>query len=232
MTKHESQARILKAEALRYQKPIVYSLNWEHITERIYEIYEECSCIHWMTEDEEELIDLLDGDEEKAFEFRIAFSSLEADCTQMMDDMDEIRRYDFMGADINDDGAPMFDLFFPAVTNDEVYGFDTVIGDYFPLTSYQITAAMDVAKKRLKRMTKDQILDLAGMSLNVARDFTSLEYRYNSLKGCIDILRGKNDGVLSIVKSLEDAWEKWDMDGDERALNRQLSEMPDRLWIE
>ena len=242
MTEHEREARIRKAEAIRYQKPITNDLNWEHITDRIYEISGECEDVRWMSEDEEQLIDFLDGDEEKAFEYRFAFGSLAADCEQMIEDMEEIRRYDFMSADISDDGAPLFDLFFPAVgSSEEFYGYDQEIGDYFRLTSYQMDAAMNVAKKKLKRLTKDQLLDLAGMALNVARNYTSIEYRYNSLRECMDILKEKNDGMLRIVKGLEAAWENWCRKTDggkypcysaEDTFDKQLREMPDRLWIE
>ena len=242
MTEQEREARIRKAEAIRYQKPMAKELNWEHIADRIYEISGECEDIRWMSEDEEQLVDFLDGDDEKAFEFRFAFGSLAADCEQMMEDMEEIRRYDFMGADISDDGAPLFDLFFPAVgSSEDLYGFDQEIGDYFRLTSYEMDAAMDVAKKKLKRLTKDQLLDLAGMALNVARNYTSIEYRYNSLRDCMDILKEKNSGTLRIVKGLEEAWQKWDRKtyggkyrcfSAEDELNRQLREIPDRLWIE
>ena len=242
MTNRERDERIRKAEARRYRKPIASELNWYRISEHIGDILQDCGDIRWMTEDEEQLIDFLDGDEEQAFEFQMAFGSLTADCEQMIEDMEEIRRYDFMGANVSDDGAPLFDLFFPAVkTGDDYFGYDEEISEYFSLTGYQYMAAIDEAKKKLKRLTKDQLLDLAGMALNVARNYVSIVYRFDTLKDCIDILKGKNDGLLATVKGLEAAWKAWDEasnhgrwphNSKETELDRQLMQMPERLWIE
>lgn len=232
-----------KAQALRWQKPMAKGLNWWEISESLSDIMSACEDIRWMTEDDEQLIDLLDGDEEEAFEFKMAFSSLAADCDRMCEDMEQIRLYDFMSTDADDDDqATLFDLFFPAVRTSGPYlGYDEYEEDYLPIDGWQNEYASDVARKRLKRMTKEQLLDNAGMCLNVARSYLSIQYRYSTLKSAIDILKGINDGLLQTVKEIEEAWSRYDEDShggrfsftqSEYKLDKMLESVPDRLWIE
>lgn len=232
-----------KAKDLRYQKPIVKSLNWWEISEGLSDIMSECADVKWMTEDYQQLIDLLDGDEEQAFEFRTVFSILESDCFRMLEDMEEVRKYEFMSAlSDDDDEATLFDLFFPAIGTEGPYlGYDEYVHDYFPLESFENEFSTKVAKKKLKKLTKDQIFDLAGMCLNVARNYLSIDYRYTSLKAAIDVLKGINEGILATVKTLDDAWANWEKETKggkikytdaEARLDRLLNDMPERLWVE
>ena len=239
----KKELMIEKARNLRYQKPIAKSINWYQIYNDLNEIEEASADIRWMTEDEEQLVDLMDGDEEQAFEFKMAFSDLSYDCERLRDELDDIQRYDFIsGEDLDEDGAPLFDLFFPAVKmQDDYLGYDSYEQDYFPIDRYAADAGNRVARKRLFRLTKDQLLDLSGMALEIARSYMSMKYRYSCLKAGFDILRGENESLLRIVKSIDVLWEKWNEEsdggkyrytksGDE--LDKALREVPERLWIE
>lgn len=210
MTKREEE-RIAKARNLRYQKPMAKSINWVQILEDLSDIEEASGDIRWMTDDEEQLVDLMDGDEEQAFEFKMAFSDLSYDCERLRDELDDIQRYDFIsGEDLDEDGAPLFDLFFPAVKmQDDYLGYDSFEGDYYPIDRYSADAGKNAARKKLIRLTKEQLLDLSGMALEIARSYMSMMYRYSCLKAGFDILRGENEELLRIVKSIDDVYEKW-----------------------
>ena len=235
------EARAAQARQLRHKRPMAAAINWNQINEDLEEIANECADIQWMTEDEETLIDLLDGDEEQAFEFRMAFSDLAAGCERFREELEEIRRYDFISAD-DDDVAPLFDLFFPAIRTDGgLLGYDTYEEDYFRLDTYEGMAAMDAAKAKLKRLTKDQLLDLCGLSLAIARNYMSLMYRHDCLKAGIDILKGQNESLLRVVKEIDEAWKRWEEETDGgkyeflragREFDQLLQQLPDRLWIE
>ena len=239
----KTELRIEKAKNLRYQKPMAKSINWWQICEDLGDIEEACGDIRWMTEDEEQLIDLMDGDDEQAFEFKMAFSDLAYDCESLREELDEIRRYDFMsGADPDEEGAPLFDLFFPATRIDDEYlGHDSYEQDYFPIDKYAYEAGQTVARKKLTRLTKEQLLDLSGMALEIARSYMSMKYRYSCLKAGFDILRGENEALLRIVKSIDDIWVKWNEESGggkykytkaESEFDKALREVPERLWIE
>ena len=231
-----------KAKAMRFKKPMSKELNWYSIREYAWQIQNDCADIRWMTEDEEQLVDLMDGDEEQAFEFRMAFSDLSNQCEEFLEELQELQRYDFMSTDSDDeDEATLFDLFFPAIGADDMYGYDVLEQDYFRLDRGEETWAEKEARKRLKRLTKDQLFDLAGMALGIARNYMSLSYRYDCLKNSIDILKGKNESYLQIVKAIEEGWKAWEEESDkgkwkdtnaERAFDQMLQNIPERLWIE
>lgn len=235
------EARAAQARQLRHKRPMAAAINWNQINEDLEEIANECADIQWMTEDEETLIDLLDGDEEQAFEFRMAFSDLSAECDQFREELDELRRYDFMSGE-DDEGAPLFDLFFPAIKTDGgMFGYDDYEGDYFRLDNYECMAAESEARKKLKRLTKDQLLDLSGIALGIARNYIGLMHRYDCLKAGIDILKGQNESLLRVVKEIDEAWKRWEEETDGgkyefmkagREFDQLLQQLPDRLWIE
>ena len=231
-----------KAKAMRFKKPMSKELNWYSIREYAWQIQNDCADIRWMTEDEEQLVDLLDGDEEQAFEFRMSFSDLSNQCEEFLEELQELQRYDFMSTDSDDeDEATWFDLFFPAIGSNDMMGYDVLEQDYFRLDRYEEEWAEKEARKKLKRLTKDQLFDLAGMALGIARNYMSLSYRYDCLKNSIEILKGKNESYLQIVKAIEEGWKAWEFESDkgkwkdtnaERAFDQMLQNIPERLWIE
>ena len=231
-----------KAKAMRFKKPMSKELNWYSIREYAWQIQNDCEDIRWMTEDEEQLVDLLDGDEEQAFEFKMAFSDLSNQCQEFIEELQEIQQYDFMSTDSDgEDEATWFDLFFPAIGSNDMMGYDVLEQDYFRLDRYEEEWAEKEARKKLKRLTKDQLFDLAGMALGIARNYMSLSYRYDCLKNSIDILKGKNESYLQIVKAIEEGWKAWEFESDkgkwkdtnaERAFDQMLQNIPERLWIE
>lgn len=64
-----AQAKLSKADrcrTLRYKKPALMDLGYFAITEKLDEIQEVCSEIHWAFDDDETLINAFDGNEEAA----------------------------------------------------------------------------------------------------------------------------------------------------------------------
>ena len=80
------ETKRFKAMHLRYKKPMVKNLNLEGITQDLWDIQEECENIRWYTDSEDggdSLINALDGDEDEAYEFKMAFADLCAECEMM-----------------------------------------------------------------------------------------------------------------------------------------------------
>ena len=107
------ETKRLKAIQMRYKKPIVKDLNLDKIIEELWGIQEECDDIRWYTDSDDgtdSLINALDGDEDEAYEFRMAFADLCAECDKMREDLE-------------DEWVPeCFDLFFVATGAGEEYG--------------------------------------------------------------------------------------------------------------
>lgn len=211
--------KIQKARQLRYKRPIVRDLNLDAIREGLWDIREECNGVRWYTDSddgEDSLVNALAGDDDEAYEFKMAFGDLCAECEQMAIDLEE-------------EWVPeCFDIFFVAVgageLNGGLLGYDIYEQDYFGL-SYTGAFAEDEAKKKLKRMTKDDMIAAARQCLRVYQSYVGLWSRYDSLKAAIDILKDKNTGILQAVKEIEKMYEA--MSADEYSLQEYSKESRD-----
>ena len=227
------ETRRQKARNLRYKKPIAKELNLDKITDDLWEIQEECENVRWYTDSEDgsdSLINALAGDEEEAYEFKMAFGDLCAECDQMMNDLQE-------------EWVPeCFDLFFVAVGAGESYGgllgYDAYEQDYFGI-SCPDSWAEDEAKKKLKSMTKDEFIAAARQCFKIYQAYIGLRNRYDSLKAAIDILRDQNTGYLQAGKEIEKLYEAASQDGwsrevwskESREWERYTDALPVEAWI-
>lgn len=190
-----------KAKSLRYKKPIVKNLNLDAIKDDLWDIQDACEDVHWYTDSEEgsdSLVNALDGDEDEAYEFKMAFADLCAECERMFEDLQE-------------EWVPdCFDIFFVAAGAGDSYGgllgFDTYESDYFGL-SCDTAFAEDEAKKKLKQMTKDELIAAVRQCFKIYQAYVGLRTRYDSLKAAIDILRDQNTGHLQVVREIERLYE-------------------------
>lgn len=244
MTKAEEK-RMEKAKALRYRKPAVKDLNLASIQEQLTEIEEACADVHWYCDSEDgwdTLLNALDGDDEEAWEFKLAFSDLEGECERMREDLDQLNEWDY-----DDLVGDHFDVFFAGIGAASVgggmWGFDEYEGDYFGLEpGWESEAAEREAAEKLKRLTKDKLISLMGVAFRIAVQFLGLRSRYADLKAAMDILREQNMALLKQVKAIEDLYDATEAEGfnkydfhkseNEKALDRLLNALPDRAWIE
>ncbi len=229
----EQETKRERAKQLRYKKPIVKDLNLWTIRQQLCEIQEECENVHWYVDtDEETLINALDGNEDEAYEFRMMFGDLCAECERMFGDLDEEWIPD------------CFDRFFVAIGAGEdlggLMGYDSYEQDYFGLSGVDAYAE-DESKKILKRLTKDDLIAAARQCLKVYQSFIALRYRYDCLKAAIDILRDQNTGYLQMVKQIEEAYERaekeslgfrFDFGEAVRELDRISGNIPQEAWIQ
>lgn len=222
-----------KAQQLRYKKPIVKNLNLDKIKEDLWDIQEECEGVRWYTDSEDgndSLINALDGDEDEAYEFRMAFADLCAECDRMSEDLDE-------------EWLPeCFDIFFVAAGAGDAFGgllgYDAYEGDYFGISDLD-SYAEDEAKKKLKAMTKDDLIAAARQCFKVYQAYIGLRNRYDSLKAAIDILRDQNTGYLQAVKEIEklyeatskDVWSRKEYSKESREWRRYTDALPPEAWI-
>lgn len=221
--------KINKARSLRYKKPISKNLNLYYIQQDLWDIQEECENIRWYTDSEDgeaSLINALDGDEDEAYEFKMAFADLCAECERMQEDLQE-------------EWIPeCFDIFFVAAGAGDYLGWDAYEGDYFGINCTD-SFAEDEAKKQLKRMTKDELIASARQCFKVYQAYIGLRNRYDNLKSAIDILRDQNTGYLQIVKEIEslyeavseDDWTRKEYSKESGEWKRYTDALPQEAWI-
>lgn len=227
------ETKRFKAKNLRYKKPIVRNLNLETISQDLWDIQEECENIRWYTDSEDgedSLINALDGDEDEAYEFRMSFADLCAECERMLENLQE-------------EWVPeCFDIFFVAIgagdAGDGLLGWDAYEQDYFGLSCTE-SFAEDETKRKLKQMTKDDLIAAARQCFKVYHAYIGLRNRYDSLKAAIDILRDQNTGYLQVVREIETLYEKvseneWsrsEYSKVSREWNRYTDALPQEAWI-
>ncbi len=222
-----------KAIQLRYKKPIVKNLNIDTITQDLWDIQEECENVRWYTDSEDgedSLINALSGDEDEAYEFKMAFGDLCAECERMF-------------GDLREEWVPeCFDIFFVSIGAGDVggglLGWDSFEQDYFGIDGID-SFAEDEAKKKLKQMTKDDLIAAARQCFKVYHAYIGLRNRYDSLKAAIDILRDQNTGYLQAVKEIErlyeevskDTWSRNEWSKESREWKRYTDTLPAEAWI-
>lgn len=227
------ETRRQKAKNLRYKKPIAKNLNLEKISDDLWNIQEECDDVRWYTDSEDgtdSLVNALAGDEDEAYEFKMAFGDLCAECDQMRSDLEE-------------EWVPeCFDIFFVAAGAGESYGgllgYDSYEQDYFGISCSDAWAE-DEAKKKLKQMTKDELIAAVRQCFRIYQAYIGLRNRYDSLKAAIDILRNQNTGVLQAVKEIEMLYEAASKEQGRyaeyskawREFERYTDTLPQEVWI-
>lgn len=232
----EQEKRREKARWLMYRKPIVKDLNLDTIHDTLSDMADTCYEIHWYVDGEDgndSLIAALDGDESEAWEFKTAFSDLEAQINQMREDMDEWW----------ENLTEFFDIFFVGIHAGEYaggyLGYDEIEEDYFHIdVGLQTELAEETGTKKLMAKTKKEIINIAGDCFTVAMNYFSLRHRYDNLSAAIEILRGKNQAVLQQVKEIEAAYDKIEKEGFEKytpamkAFDNMVENLPERVWFE
>lgn len=219
---------------MRYKRPALASIGADDLTRELEQIREACSNIHWFTDqDDETLLNALDGDEEDAYEFRVAFADLEAKAEELNDLFYELDSY---GDDIwrvyNDCTVALIGNRYNLV------GFDGIEEDYFALTSYEKGLAHTEAGKRLMRMTKADMISVIGQCVGILVSFLDVRQSYDYLKATFDILRDVNTSLLDTIKEISKAYEAAEANHfyswykETERFDSLLNCLPQRAWIE
>lgn len=229
--KYEERQKAYRARQLRYKKPIARFLNFDKIRNELYDMMEICEGIHWYDNDEESLVNALDGDDDEAFEFKVAFSDLEAELEEFQRDIEEAYVPEY------------YDLLFPAVKARYAggyLGYDEYEGDYMGIEPYEYDYAEDEAAKKFMQLTKKQMLEAVGACLKIAYQYIAVRYRYDCMEAAIEILRGENREKLQAVKAIEEQYIIADKatngftwsSPEETKLDKLLDLVPQEYWIQ
>ncbi|MEH2957819.1 hypothetical protein [Candidatus Merdisoma sp. JLR.KK006] len=223
------ETRRRKAKELRYRRPIVQSINFAFICEDLYEIMNECTDVsYWMDIDDETLINALDGNEDEAFEFKMMFSDLCAECENMGRDLE----YQYV--------PECFDRFFVGIDAGRMggglLGWDSYEQDYLGLEWDEY--AVRKSKEYLKTLKKDTLIEVAGVCFRIYHAYMGLRNRYDNLKSAMDILRDQNTGYLQMVREIEELYTKANEEEfcpykqATKDFDRMLSFLPQEAWIQ
>ena len=144
-----------------------------------------------------------------------------------------------MQEDLQEEWVPeCFDIFFVVAGAGDLFGWDSYEQDYSGIDCAE-SWAEDEAKKKLKQMTKDELIASVRQCFKVYQAYISLKNRYDSLKAAIDILRDQNTGYLQVIKEIEKLYElaskdEWTMNEyskESREWKRYTDALPQEAWI-
>ena len=209
---------------LRYKRPALASIGYDAMTYELDVISDKCSDIHWWTDtDDETLLNALDGDEEDAWEFRMAFTELDAKCDQLRDAI--------YNSCIDEE---MFDNCTVALIGNryDLVGFDSYEEDYFSLCGYESSLAEGEAGKRIMRMTKKEMISTIGQCFGILMAFLDIRQRFDYLSATFDILKDQNTALLDTIKEIERLYEKSHDNWQEcRTFDDLVNTLPQELWV-
>lgn len=223
-----------RTRALRYKRPALASMGYEHIQSELEEIVEACDDVAWFAGDIDTLTAALDGSDEEAHEFMLACGDLSGQAGLLLEQLYEVGEYD------SDGMARMYDDCTVALIGNryDLVGFDTLQEDYFSLTGYDTELAESEAGKRLMRHTKAEMLSTIGQSVGILVAFLDVRQKYDYLQATLDVLRDESGSVLQAVKAINAAYEKaegvgfQDFRQEAQEFERLLWAVPERMWVE
>jgi hypothetical protein len=215
------------AKNLRYKKPALQLIQRDHIDDELYRIQEDCAEFGWLINDDDEtLVSALEGDTGDLHEFRFSFSDLEAKC----DSLAEALRVNMV--------TEHFDDFLVSVLGKSysMVGFDSFQEDYYSLTQYERGLAEAESGKKIMRLTKQEMLSVAGQCMGIFWAFLDIRHSYDCLKSAFDVLKEDRLELMKIVESVSDRYEQLmekERDYDfEKKYDTALSLLPDWIWIQ
>ena len=229
-----SQIKAERTRNLRYKRPALASLGYDALRMELYDIREACNDVRWFIEQNDDtLLNALDGDGEAEWEFRMAFADLEAKSDRLEQSISEYCDWD------GEDFAKMYnDCTVSLIGNRyRILGYDFEEEDYFSLTAYDEKLAQTEAGKRLMRKTKAEMLSTIGQCVGILVAFLDLRQQYDYLKATFDILRDENTSLIEQIKEIEDAYNAADAAGwyewypEVKRFDALVECLPDYVWI-
>lgn len=223
-----------RTRALRYKRPALASMGYEHIQSELEEIVEACDDVAWFAGDIDTLIAALDGSDEEAHEFMLSCGDLSGKAGLLLEQLYEVGEWDPDGT------ARMYDDCTVALIGNryDLVGFDTLQEDYFSLTAYDTELACTDAGKRFMRHTKAEMLSIIGQSVGILVAFLGVRQKYDYLQATLDVLRDESGSILQAVKAINAAYEKaegvgfQDFRQEAQEFERLLWAVPERMWVE
>lgn len=230
-----SGTKASRTRDMRYKRPALASMSYDAMRTELWNIRDACVDIHFFTDqDDDTLLNALDGEEDEVWEFRMAFSDLEAKADRLEQIIGDYYGWGDNGLERTYNDCTV------ALIGDryKILGYDSEEEDYFALTSYDERLAHTEAGKRLMRRTKAEMLSTIGQCMGILLAFLDLRQQYDYLKATFDILRDENTSLLQTIKEIDAAYdavtvEWWNRSNEAvRQFDALLENLPERAWVE
>jgi hypothetical protein len=220
------EERAWKAKNLRYRRAALAMIQRDYIENELYKIQDDCSNLEWAVGDDETLADVFDGDMDEISEFRFAFSDLSEKCERLCYNVREncVTEHfdDFLVGCL----GPAYSM----------VGYDSAEEDYYSLTRFEAELARGHSGKRLMGLTKEKLIAVAGQCIGIVICFLDVRHTYDCLKATFDLLRDERAELMKNVRTVEDAYNQWANDPEDRNKEKRLDDLlwrvPERAWVE
>ena len=187
-----------QAQNLRYKRAALAIMRHDSICDILYDIQEECDRLEWAIMEDDDLLNAIDDYDDDRSEFRFAFSELSVDCERLYEALqcNEVTEHfdDFLVGTVGNKYTPI--------------GYDDYENDYFHLTKYDERLAQEESCKRLVRLTKSDLISVAGQCIGVMMAVLDIRSKFDSLNAAISLLKGERLQLLQDIENVETAYEK------------------------
>lgn len=221
----------IKAKAARTairEMPFSSELNLKAIRHTVNDIMQACADVGWA---DDQLDDILG--EDLANDFRLQYTDLCTACEDFDNDLTEYAVWTL--EDWEEPGECYFDLIVGASGGaDDMEMYDQSTSDYTSIWGYTEDYAARMASTKLKKLTKDKIIELMGDVIAILRNYWNISLRYKLLAGIFAVVQEEALHDLDTVKNVEKAWDTWNqqrtMDADNK-LRDAIRQLPEMSWI-
>ena len=197
-----------------WKKSILEGLSFEDITECLYEMTEKGDYLGY----ESGL-----SDSEYAEEFRELYNEVNYGAQNLLDALYE------NSADVRENWDDMTVGMLGEIHS--VYGFDAAEIDYFKLTEYTSEYAIEEAKKRLMRLTKDELINTFSKVFKIVLGYIDIKSAFDTIDAVVTeldyrgaLLESKNNEINRLYEDLTG------IDGEN--FDKLVKNIPGRMWVE
>ena len=231
MTNMSDKARE-KARALRYTKSSPAELSFYKISSDIQAIIEDCCDSLWLLGNKDKILSALDGDEDELCEYNLMYAELSAECEELTEQLAYIdmlnmskRLDDFMVGIMRNCQKDVYDI----------TGYDSYEDDYYTLDAMESKWAEEAAYKRLMNMTKAELIDVAGLCMQIVLPYLNLKSRYDRLEASCEVLTGDAALLIKVIHGIETAYTQGERycwsDKATETFDRLTKQLPDTVWV-
>jgi hypothetical protein len=212
-----------RAKNLRYKRPALRGIQRECLQNKLADLSLDC----------EEMRDWLDDEDIFA-----TFNSEDDREDFLMAAMEIQEKIDIISYALQDNEiTEYFDDFMVGIIGNQynMVGYDGFEEDYFNLLKYEAEAGKREAGKRLMRLTKEQMIAVAGQCMGTYLAFYDLQRDYDYLRASFDVATGNNlavEKVLREICAMYDAVMNEPYGGENtNKFNSLLGCLPDIVWV-
>jgi hypothetical protein len=205
-----------------WKKAMLSELNFDSIVNRLVEISEDGGTRKW-----DDAFQDANTTEARYYEmFKPDLDYLSARADSLLEQINYMRDYHITDEDFND--------LCVAVLGDttDVLGYEPVEMDYFYMFDHCQEWAVTEAAKRVKRWTKDEMLDKYAKVLTIITTYVTLVAAVDGVETALEAISDEGTRIEKIMWEVESAYQRlWGKAPSDKAFDLAVAKLPPEMWV-